>query len=130
MTDHDAIAAMVRRDNTLGLNICAAYLDLHDEVKRLRAERLYIVGWNAGWDEAQYQAAHGRPSDGDITPKYEFTSAEMAAVEAERDALRAAGDRLSVCAQTTGGTAGRDDGLVAAITGWKDARQALKGHNQ
>lgn len=51
-------------------------------------------------------------------------------LRAERDALLAAGDRLSVCAQTTGGTAGRDDGLVAAITGWKEARQALKGHNQ
>ena len=37
--DHDAIAARVRCDITLGLNICAAYLDLYDEVKRLRFER-------------------------------------------------------------------------------------------
>ncbi len=94
----------------------AAYLDLHDEVKRLRAERLYIVGWNAGWDEAQYQAAHGRPSDGDITPKYEFTSAEMAAVEAERDALRAA---LESIANNTCCDGCQEAALVA--------RAALKG---
>lgn len=49
--DHDAIAARVRQDNTLGLNICAAYLDLHDEVTRLRAERerlLYVLDGVAG----------------------------------------------------------------------------------
>lgn len=43
MTDHDAIAAMVRCDITLGLNICAAYLDLYDEVKRLRANLHHVL---------------------------------------------------------------------------------------
>ena len=51
--------------------------------------------------------------------------AEQAKVETERDRLIRAGDLLSVCAQTTGGTAGRDDGLVAAIEGWSEARAAL-----
>lgn len=35
--------------------------------------------------------------------------------------LKRAGDTLSFAAQTSGGTAGRDDGLVAAIEGWKHA---------
>lgn len=83
---------------------------LYDEVKRLRADLRHVI------DER------------DATFALMLARAEKA--EAERDALLAAGDRLSVCAQTTGGTAGRDDGLVAAITGWKEARQALKGHNQ
>lgn len=41
-----------------------------------------------------------------------------------RELVRA-GDWLSTCAQTTGGTAGRDEDLVAAIDGWKAARAAL-----
>lgn len=51
----------------------------------------------------------------------------LSVMEAERDRLIRAGDLLSVCAQTTGGTAGRDNGLVDAIQGWGDARAALKG---
>jgi hypothetical protein len=39
----------------------------------------------------------------------------------ERDRLLKAGGWLSVCAQTTGGTAGRDDALVQAITMWRMA---------
>ena len=46
--------------------------------------------------------------------------------EAERDALRKAGDRLSFCAHTSGGTAGTDDDLVDAINEWADARAAIK----
>lgn len=37
-----------------------------------------------------------------------------------------AGDTLSFAAQTSGGTAGRDDGLVEAIDGWSKARDAYK----
>ena len=48
MIDHDALAARVRQDNTLGLNICAAYLDLYDEVKRLRAA-LTIYAQSGNW---------------------------------------------------------------------------------
>ncbi len=47
------------------------------------------------------------------------------ALEARAARMEKAGDRLSVAAQTTGGTAGRDEGLVAAITGWQIARAAL-----
>lgn len=50
MTDHDAIAARVRQDKRAGTlfsgpvyiklaDMADAYLDLYDEVKRLRAER-------------------------------------------------------------------------------------------
>ena len=35
--------------------------------------------------------------------------------------LREAGNRLSFAAQISGGTAGRDEGLVAAIEGWERA---------
>lgn len=37
------------------------------------------------------------------------------------DALRKAGNALAVAAQTAGGTAARDDGLVAAIEAWTAA---------
>ena len=43
--------------------------------------------------------------------------------------LRKAGDRLSFCAQTSGGSAGRDDDLVEAINGWAAARAALEEKN-
>ena len=39
--------------------------------------------------------------------------------------LRKAGNWLSVCAQSTGGTAGRDEGLVEAIAGWSAAAIAI-----
>lgn len=59
------------------------------ENARLKSERLYIVGWNDGFEEAKYQGEHGHPSDGDIAPQYQFTAAEMAAVKAERDNYKA-----------------------------------------
>lgn len=68
--DHDAIAARVRCDNTLGLNMCAAYLDLYDEVKRLRDENASAM--MAGHDLA----------------KDEYREAIREA-QAERDALKA-----------------------------------------
>ena len=40
-------------------------------------------------------------------------------------ALLKAADHLSVCAQTSGGTAGRDDGLVDAISDYSKIRAAL-----
>ena len=80
MTDHDAIAAKVRCDNTLGLNMCAAYLDLYDEVKRLRAER------------DRFEAALGRACQVGGTT-YLVERAEEA--EAERDALWAALEEIA-----------------------------------
>ena len=41
-------------------------------------------------------------------------------------ALVEAGSWLAVCAQTTGGTAGRDDDLINAIAGWVAALAAIK----
>ncbi len=38
--------------------------------------------------------------------------------ESEIEALREAGNKLSLAAQTSGGIAGRDAGLVAAIDAW------------
>ncbi|WP_296763783.1 hypothetical protein [Sediminimonas sp.] len=46
--------------------------------------------------------------------------------EAERDRLQKAGDRLSFCAQASGGSAGQDADLVDAINGWAEARSALQ----
>lgn len=43
---------------------------------------------------------------------------ELAALHAEIGDLRKSGNALSLAAQTTGGTAGRDEGLVTAIDGW------------
>jgi hypothetical protein len=70
MIDHDAIAARVRRDNTLGLNICAAYLGLYDEVAKLRADLHHVI------------------AERDATFALMLARTEKA--EAERDALRAA----------------------------------------
>jgi hypothetical protein len=46
----------------------------------------------------------------------------VAVLEAENARLREAGNALSFAAQTSGGTAGRDDALVAAIDGWAAAK--------
>lgn len=40
-----------------------------------------------------------------------------------------AGNRLSFAAQTTGGTAGRDEGLVAAIDAWAATLARLQGES-
>jgi predicted nuclease with TOPRIM domain len=52
------------------------------------------------------------------------------ALQREVDALRGAGDKLSFAAQTSGGTAGRDEGLVAAIDGWAAASAALETRSE
>jgi len=139
MTDlnHDTIAEMVRCDLTLGLNICAAYLDLHDEVKRLRAEladgsfykEVDIDRLQERAEKAEAEAARAWKVAHDAT-------ARGMAVEAERDALRAA---LEEIAYGLKGIArniqiGPDDegreiyDMVQALQ-W-DARQALKGQTQ
>lgn len=43
---------------------------------------------------------------------------EITRLQARVKVLEEAGNRLSFMAQTSGGTAGRDDGLMAAIDGW------------
>ena len=79
MIDHDALSAMIRRRRKVGAGgllpeLPAAYLDLHDEVKRLRAER------------DRFETALGRACQVGGTT-YLVERAEKA--EAERDALRA-----------------------------------------
>lgn len=49
-------------------------------------------------------------------------SADVATLRAEVERLREAGDRLSFCAQTSGGTAGRDEDLIASIDRWQEVR--------
>lgn len=85
-TAHEANARLI----AMAPDLAQMVIDLRAEHDRLTSERGYIVGWNHGFDEAQYQVEHGRPSDGDIAPKWQFTETEMKAVEAERDRLREA----------------------------------------
>jgi hypothetical protein len=49
----------------------------------LQSDRPFIVGWNLGFAEAEYQQAHGKPSDGDLSPQYQYTAAEMAEAQAK-----------------------------------------------
>jgi hypothetical protein len=81
--------------------------------------------------ERVYWSDDGCPMCG-LAAQRDALEAEVEALRAERDALAArveqllrAGDTLSICAQTTGGTAGPDDGLIEAIKGWERARAAL-----
>ena len=94
MTDHDAIAARVRQDRMSGTmltgpvyiklaDMADAYLDLYDEVQRLRAER------------DRFEAALGRACQVGGTT-YLVERAEKA--EAERDRLRAALDEIATAA--------------------------------
>ncbi|SFI15119.1 hypothetical protein [Albimonas pacifica] len=43
---------------------------------------------------------------------------EIARLEKEIEALLEAGNKMSIAAQTTGGVAGRDEGLCEAVAGW------------
>ena len=49
----------------------------------------------------------------------------MRALDAAYRELIKAGDKLSFMAQTSGGTAGRDDDLVAAIEDWQKAKDKV-----
>jgi hypothetical protein len=55
-------------------------------------------------------------------------SARLVESDAVIERLRKAGNWLSVCAQTSGGTSGRDSALVDAISDWATAlaRDALE----
>lgn len=50
--------------------------------------------------------------------------AYIAQLEARCERMAGAGNKLSFAAQTSGGVAGRDEGLIAAIDGWARHRQA------
>jgi hypothetical protein len=81
-------------------------------------------------DGTRYHVAHFRhASDASFVENlvngHEALRAERDALAARVEQLLRAGDTLSICAQTTGGTAGPDDGLIEAIKGWERARAAL-----
>ena len=115
MIDHDALSAMIRRRRKVGAGgllpeLPAAYLDLYDEVTRLRAER------------DRFETALGRACQVGGTT-YLVERAEKA--EAERDALRAA---LTIYAQSGNWRLGGCcDPNSPNFTGEAIARQALKG---
>ena len=93
-------------------------LDMHPEsAPRQAADRIEALEARAEKAEADLSTAIAALSE---------EGRKRGEVEAERDALRKAGDRLSFCAQTSGGTAGTDDDLVDAIHEWADARAVPK----
>lgn len=47
------------------------------KLDELRSDRQFIVGWNEGFAEAEYQQANGKPSDGDLFMQYQHTAKEM-----------------------------------------------------
>lgn len=53
------------------------------KLDELRSDRPFIVGWNEGFAEAEYQQAHGKPSDGDLSPQYQHTAKEVAEAHAK-----------------------------------------------
>ena len=104
--DHDALSAMIRRRRKVGASgllpeLPAAYLDLYDEVKRLRAER------------DRFEAALGRACQVGGTT-YLVERAEKA--EAERDALRAALER---CPPTSNPTLSAEYNLECIEAWWR-----------
>ena len=103
-----------------------------DEAKALAKTRLDLARAEGVWRVEQFDRAE--KAEADFARQVQRTDEQreaykqaLSVMEAERDRLIRAGDLLSVCAQTTGGTAGRDNGLVDAIQGWGDARAALNG---
>jgi hypothetical protein len=124
-------------------NGCELYqLEAADAIEQLTAERdaAYVrksaLGQKNDFLRFQYAVAVNRIEalTADFARQVQRTDEQreaykqaLSVMEAERDRLIRAGDLLSVCAQTTGGTAGRDNGLVDAIQGWGDARAALNG---
>lgn len=43
----------------------AALTEAEAKIKDLTSERAFLVGFNAGWEEHEYQMKYGKPSDGD-----------------------------------------------------------------
>ena len=86
-THRDELVAAARAE---GAREAQAKLD------ELRSDRPFIVGWNEGFAEAEYQQAHGKPSDGDLSPQYQHTAKEVAEAQAKiarlTEALTPSGD--------------------------------------
>jgi len=80
--------------------------------KRLRAPAFWFCESNEG-------------HPGDATALAHEAAVRIERLSAEKAELERAGDRLSVAAQTSGGTAGRDALLIKAISRWSEARTLL-----
>jgi len=65
------------------------------KLDELRSDRPFIVGWNEGFAEAEYQQAHGKPSDGDLSPQYQHTAKEVAEAQAKIARLTMIANELS-----------------------------------
>ena len=114
--DHDAIAARVRQDNTLGLNICAAYLDLYDEVKRLRAERDACAIYLKPDETPRERMDRDHKDVLGLMKLLEQKAIRAEKAEAERDALRAALER---CPPTSNPTLSAEYHLERINAWWR-----------
>lgn len=105
--------------------IWMAERDDHDQgvVRAVLSEQATVARFEG--DKERDREFH-RYVDGDIfDSQAKYYSAERERLRAEVERLLKAGDRLSFCAQTSGGTAGQDDDLIAAINEWQLARCAV-----
>ena len=75
-----------------------------------------IPDWKAAEDNLRSDGLHPEAT------LIKLMAREIEATEQRIAALIEAGDCLSFMAQTSGGTAGRDDGLVKAIENWDRVR--------
>lgn len=79
------------------------------------------------WTHEQREAYDAGQTDATFSVAFAIRAIPIAppAPDPRVAALVEAGDKLSLAAQTSCGTAGRDDNLVAAIEAWTAARAAL-----
>jgi hypothetical protein len=82
------------------------------------------------WEGQIHSNASAIAAVPDMLTHIEAQSAQIAALRAQVGALARAGNHLSVWAQTTGGTSGRDDGLVDAVDIWGAALREIGGGNE
>jgi hypothetical protein len=123
-------------------------MDLTKLVKPLVWHKSHISSWNGdyhtqgtgytvrcadewGWKWSNSVGGNGHersPEAAQADANADHAARVLAALDTEAvKGLVEAGSWLSVCAQTTGGTAGRDNDLVAAIEGWTAALARMKG---
>lgn len=143
MTDHDAIAARLQSGNIPGwANVISGdtYLDLYDEVQRLRAERDRLrtqccMCGKSGLSTAEDGGPECELDDGRWVCSvdcYDRAVLNPLVAEAERDRLRAVlGDALVACrivdAAARAGHEKIGDLVLHMLSAVEPARAALKG---